>query len=288
MKQLLQYLQDLFFDFEKLTSTIAVTSEQRSILSLTIRACVAALTSGLGGLPIWLYGDLSDTAMGTSISFAAGLMGGCSVLMFVEALQWSAFHYNHSHAIITTLVTTIIGYLTVFSLARIFEGNKELTFLNLKGRNASSALVVFLSMCIHSVGEGVSIASTAGVDNLGDFVMASLAVHNIPEGVAVSMVMVNKGMSVWHSSLCAVLTNLPQPMVAIPAYIILKAYIGFLPLALGFSCGTMLFVIFNELITEAQEKTSNLRVWLVTCTAAGIVVILFVHTPGETQCSSEP
>lgn len=285
MKEMFQNLQSLIFDVGKLANVpLPVTVEQRSLISVIFRAFFAALTSGLGGLPIWLYGDLSDVAMGTSISFAAGLMGGCSVLMFVEALQWSALHQNESSSISTAFCSTVLGYLSVFSLARIFEGNKELTFVNLKGRNAARAIVVFLSMCIHSVGEGMSIASTAGVNNLGDFVMASLAVHNIPEGVAVSMVMVNKGMSVWHGSLCAILTNLPQPIVAIPAYIFLKAHQGILPLALGFSCGTMLFVIFNELIAEAQEKTSKFMVWLITCSVAGVVLVVFVYTSDGTEC----
>merc|ERR1719233_181711 len=99
------------------------------------------------------------------------------------------------------------------------------------------------------------------------------------------MVMVNKGMTVGHSSLCAVLCNLPQPMVAIPAHIFLKAYPGVLPLALGFSCGAMLFVIFHELIAEAQEKTSDFLVWLVTCTAAGIVIVVFVYTNEDDECA---
>merc|ERR1719233_139779 len=210
--------------------------------------------------------------MGFLISLTAGLMGGCSTLMFVEALM-----RNDSYPLVTALLSTSSGLMIVHLIAMRLESSEEVTFLSLKGKNASRAIIIMLSMCIHSLGEGISIAvsSSADANRLGVFVIVSLAIHNIPEGMAIAMMFVNKGLSVRQASVCAVLSNLPQPLIAVPAYVFLAAYKGVIPLGLGFSSGAILFVIFSELIPEAQEKSSDLHVWLITCTAAGTVVALF-------------
>merc|ERR1719219_2564441 len=115
--------------------------------------------------------------MGFLISLTAGLMGGCSTLMFVEALM-----SNDCYPLITALLSTLSGLIIVHLVAMRLESSEEVTFLSLKGKNASSAIIIMLSMCIHSLGEGISIAvsSSADSDRLGLFVLISLAIHNIP------------------------------------------------------------------------------------------------------------
>ena len=43
---------------------------------LFLKAMIAALTSGLGGIPLYFVGELPDHIMGFCIIFAAGLMTG--------------------------------------------------------------------------------------------------------------------------------------------------------------------------------------------------------------------
>jgi len=228
----------------------------------------------MGGILLHLVGKVTDKTMGSLISLTAGLMGGCSTLMFVEALI-----RNDAYPLLTALLSTLSGLMSVHLLAMRLDSSEEVTFLSLKGKNASSAIIIMLSMCIHSLGEGISIAvsSSADADRLGLFVLISLAIHNIPEGMAVAMIMVNKGLSVRQAAICAVLSNLPQPLIAVPAYVLLETYKGFVPWGLGFASGAIMYVVFNELIPEAQEKASDLYVWLITCTAAGAVVAVFAN-----------
>jgi len=242
------------------------------LLVLSLRALLAALTTGLGGILLCLVGNVSDKTMGCSISLAAGLMGGCSTLMFVGSVSRA-----DSSPLWTALFSTLMGLLSVHLIALRLDSQENMTFLSLKGRNASRAIIILLSMCIHSIGEGISIAvtSSADADRLGLYVLISLAIHNIPEGVAVTMMMINKGLSIPQASMCAVVSNLPQPLIALPAYVFLEYYKSYVPWGLGFSSGAMLYVVLHELIPEAQEKASNLRVWLITCSAAGVVVAMF-------------
>merc|ERR1719397_326755 len=80
--------------------------------------------------------------MGSSISLTAGLMGGCSTLMFVEAVM-----RNDSYPMIIALLSTLSGFFTVHLIAKILDNSEEVAFLNLRGRNASGAIIIMPSMC---------------------------------------------------------------------------------------------------------------------------------------------
>jgi len=251
-------------------STSAANFLDDSTSVFLLKALIAALTSGLGGLPLYLVGDISDPAMGQFISFAAGMMGGASILLFVEAFLESSW-WPESAAFF------LLGGFSVHLISKIVEGQEDLTFLDLKGAQATRALMIFLSMSLHSLGEGISVAvsNTADPNLLGFYVLVSLAIHNIPEGVAVALIMRNQGLSIAQGSLVAVASNLPQPLCAVIAFMFLKQARTFLPFGLGYASGAMLYVVFSELIPDAREKVNDFQVWLITSASAGAVCAVF-------------
>lgn len=87
--------------------------------------------------------------------------------------------------------------------------------LDIKGADATKAVLVVGIMTLHSFGEGsgvgVSFASSKGLSQ-GLLVTVAIAVHNIPEGLAVSMVLSSRGVSPQKAMLWSVITSLPQVM----------------------------------------------------------------------------
>ena len=115
---------------------------------LFAKAFIAALTSGLGGFPLYLVGELPEHVMGIAIIFAAGLMSGCSAVLFIEALEVES-------SITLVILYTFLGMMLVHMISHCVGDIEDFEFAGLKGQSATKALVIVLSMGLHSLGEGV-------------------------------------------------------------------------------------------------------------------------------------
>jgi len=238
--------------------------------SLFVKAFVAALTSGLGGIPLYFIGELPPHIMGFCIIFAAGLMTGCSVVLFMEALEKSTFLYISLYSIIGAFLIHCVSYFVT--------DIHNFQFAGLKGSNASKALLIILSMSLHSLGEGISVGVSAQCEDnsVGLLVVISLAIHNIPEGVATSLLLMSRGMNVWMASIFSVVSNIPQPLMAVPSFLFLQTFQNLLPFGFGLASGSMTYIVCTELIPESSEKLS--RSWLIStfCTSLGIIIAVAV------------
>jgi len=150
----------------------------------------------------------------------------------------------------------VIGMLLVHAISHCVGDPEDFEFAGLKGQSATKALVIVLSMGLHSLGEGISVgvSATAERENIGLLVIVSLAIHNIPEGIAVSLLLMNQGMGVCASSMFSVLSNIPQPLIAVPAFLFLDSFTGLMPIGFGVASGAMTYIVCTELIPEAQDK----------------------------------
>jgi len=236
---------------------------------LFIKASVAALTSGLGGFPLYLVGELPDHLMGLSITFAAGLMSGCSMVLFLEALAFEP-------SLLTVCLYFAFGVAVIDGIGRLIGDIEDFEFGGLRGQSASKCLLIVVSMCLHSLGEGISVGVSAMAEreHIGLLVVVSLAIHNIPEGIAVSLLLMNQGMGVWMASLFAIVANIPQPLMAIPAFLFLDAFSVWLPVGYGLASGAMTYIVFTELVPEAKDKISRSMLASTFLISLGFVVAI--------------
>jgi zinc transporter ZupT len=100
------------------------------------------------------------------------------------------------------------------------------------------------------VGVGVSFG---GGQELGVYITLAIAIHNIPEGLAISLVMVPRGTSALKAGWWSVFSSLPQPLMAVPAFLLVSVFTPFLAPGLGFAAGAMLWMVASELIPEARR-----------------------------------
>jgi zinc transporter ZupT len=93
-------------------------------------------------------------------------------------------------------------------------------------------------------------------------------------GPANALVLVPRGSSVWRAGWWSVFPSLPQPVMAVPAFMFVAVFEAWLPVGLGFAAGAMLWMVFSELIPEAVQDASPNAV-AITATVALVAMQAF-------------
>jgi zinc transporter ZupT len=148
------------------------------------------------------------------------------------------------------------------------------------GGDAMKMLMIVGIMTVHSFTEGVGVGvSFGGSATLGVVIAVAIALHNIPEGLAISLVLVPRGVSVGRAAAWSVFSSLPQPLMAVPAFLFVETFEPFLPVGLGFAAGAMLWMVAVELLPEALVDAPAHMVAAVGLAAAGAMVALQIFLP---------
>ena len=230
-------------------------------------AMITALATGLGALPFIFVEELSDRAVAMANAIAAGLMLGASFGLVSE---------GSSYGQMETLGGALIGVVFILLTQRVLEGydEDELVFGAATGESARRMFLMVVVMTVHSFSEGVAVGvSFGGGAALATAITAAIAVHNIPEGIAITAVLRPRGVSLPKCAGWSVFSSLPQPLMAVPAFLFVEAFQPGLPWGLGFAAGAMIFMVLVELLPEAFEEGHRIEVaTLATTTLIGMVL----------------
>jgi zinc transporter ZupT len=223
-------------------------------------AGITAICTGFGAIPFAFLRDISSRTLSRSNALAAGLMLGACFGLLVEGSRAGWWQ---------TLVGANLGVLFVLLTARALEG-KEPEADDLAAADLRQMVLIMIVMTVHSAAEGVAVgASFAGSLELAATITIAIAVHNIPEGVAITAVVRPKGVSIPKAAGLSILSSVPQPLLAVPAFLFVDAFRPALPFALGFAAGAMVLMVMEELLPEAYEAGRTVEV-------AGIVTVSLV------------
>jgi zinc transporter ZupT len=237
------------------------------VATVFIAALITALATGLGALPLLSQRLGGRNALGLANAAASGVMLGASVSLVLEGTDRSTGR---------TALGLLAGLAFILLLARALHApHEELALGSLRGEDAVKALLIVAVMTVHSVAEGVGVgAAFGGGETLGILIATAIAVHNVPEGLAISLVLVPRGTSVRAAAGWSVFSSLPQPLLAVPAFLFVTAFEGLLPAALGFAAGAMIWMVVRELLPEALTQAPR-RAVAGTALAAFAAMLLF-------------
>ncbi len=226
---------------------------------------LSALATGLGAIPVHFLKSGSRRMRAMSSAVAAGMMISASV--FSLAQEGIALKTKFPLAPYIVILGLMLG------AAFFWFTEKTLSHPNLENNRwnaglSKKSLLIFISMFVHSIPEGIAIGVGFATGNLqfGLVIAIAISVHNIPEGIAVSLPMKNEGASTFKCAVASILTSLPQPIMAVPSALLAWFMEPLLPIGLGFAGGAMIYVTIAELIPDAFEEGGP------SLTACGVMV----------------
>ncbi len=227
--------------------------------TILLASSLTALVTGLGVLPFLFFKNFNRWWLGIFQAATAGLMLGASHNLIQEGAHLDPYR---------TFLGMLAGLVLIVLANRLINRKGDVDLGDLEGGDARKALLILGIMTAHSFAEGIGVGvSFGGGEKLGLFITAAIAIHNIPEGLAIAMVMVPKGTKPWKAGLWGIFTSLPQPLMAVPAFLFVILFEPWLPVGLGLAAGAMIWMVFAELIPDAYESGAS-------GTAIGIAVTL--------------
>jgi ZIP family zinc transporter len=129
-----------------------------------------------------------------------------------------------------------------------------------------SAMLVF-AITLHNIPEGMAegVAFALAARNNSKVLLAAAAalavgmgIQNFPEGAAISLPLMQSGMSRTRAFVYGMLSGLVEPIFGILTVFIAGAAVALLPWLLSFAAGAMLYVVVEELIPEAKISGSHI------------------------------
>ncbi len=237
---------------------------EATILLVFVFGLITALATGLGAVPFAFMRNVSPRTTAQAQAIAAGLMLGASFGLIVEGSAYATWQ---------TIAGAAVGVVFI-QVGQAVLGHQEIEFGGLGGAGARQTVLILVAMTVHSFAEGVAVGvAFGGGQTLAALITVAIAIHNVPEGLAISAVMRPKGASVLACAGWSIFSSLPQPLMAVPAFLFVEHFRAVLPYGLGFAAGAMVYMVFLEILPDAYRVARKSEVGLLVSLTLGAMIL---------------
>jgi ZIP family zinc transporter len=248
-----------------------------AILNAFLLSLLAGLGTGLGGL-LAVLRKPGKRSFGCLMGIAAGVMISLSFLEMVnEAWRLQGFLTATigfaAGAVFMLVIDILIPHIrfgeretTLFEkpveqdldrephLGRHRHGHNRPVARLVDRQLLKTGTLLAIGITIHNIPEGIAVgAGYMHLPEFGMFIAMAILLHNIPEGIATALPLCKAGVCRWSSFRVALFSGLAEPIGALLAALFLKSFTFFIPGALAFAGGVMVFITLDELIPTARE-----------------------------------
>lgn len=237
------------------------------VLILFLAASATALATGLGAIPVFLFGERTARFTPPLLGFAAGVMA-------VAALSGLLVPAFEEDGVGLAVAGLLVGVAFLLAARRHLGG--DATFMGRSGPGARASALVFLVLFIHSLPEGLAVGTAYASERAGLslFVIVAIGIQNVPEGTSVAIPMQEAGFGPARQLWAAVGTSAPQPVGALIAFFAVEEVSGLLPFSFAFAAGAMLALVVVEILPRACSGAARLGPSLGFAAGAALMLVL--------------
>lgn len=249
-----------------------------SISEVVVIAGLAGAATGLGAVPIFVTERISHRFYDAALGLAAGIMFGAAVFaLVVPGLEFGSL-WEVVVGVLLGGVFLLVANRLVPHVHLLIAGEADRTYpptasaeetievtdappgaeddsTDGADENRRRALLVGSAITIHNVPEGlaIGIAFAGGLEGVGIALAVAIAIQNVPDGFAMAVPASRTGLSKVETILYTTLSGaVPEPIAAAFGFALVAAVTGLFPVAAGFAAGTMIAVIFREMIPASH------------------------------------
>jgi len=224
--------------------------------------------TAMGASVVFFFKTINRKVLDGMLGFAAGIMIAASFWsLLAPAIEMSEDMGK------TPWIPAVTGFLIGGAFLWIIDkiiphlhlGNKMSEAEGIKTSWEKSVLLV-LAITLHNIPEGLAVGVAFGavasglpsVTIAGAVALAiGIGIQNFPEGTAVSVPLRREGLSRFKSFWYGQLSGVVEPIAGVIGAIAVMSMTNFLPYALSFAAGAMIYVVVEELIPESQLNKNN-------------------------------
>lgn len=255
---------------------------QMALVGTLFTYFMTALGAGL----VFFFKEIKKDVLNGMLGFASGVMIAASFWSLLNPALIKAEELGQQAALVVAL-----GFLTGGGF--LYLADKLIPHVHFGPGNRTEgpsttlrrSILLVLSITLHNIPEGLAVGvafGAAATNQDPSIVLAAMSVaigiglQNFPEGAAVSIPLRREGLSRWKSFLYGQASGLVEPISGVIGALLVTSMTSFLPFALAFAAGAMIYVVVEELIPEAQDTSISGSHYATFGVMIGFVVMMIL------------
>ena len=209
----------------------------------------------IGALLGFIFKNTSHKQNDIILSFAAGVMLAAAVIgLIIPSLERGG-----KFSIIITVLGILSGAVCLNLADKLVPHLHKISGTDTekhpeRNERLGRVMLFVMAIAIHNLPEGIAAGVSFGTGNVAHAltVAGGIALQNIPEGMVIIAPMIAAGVSKKRTFIIALATGAVEVIGTFIGYFASGSAV-FLPFALAFAGGTMLYVISDEMIPETHS-----------------------------------
>ncbi len=215
--------------------------------TVLIGSFLSAMSTSLGAfLILFVSHSFTHRFRDILLAFTAGIMmAACMMGLIPEALGQGGF--------IPLAIGIYFGVVTLTALEKAIP-HIDVNHHDNGIQFDDKALLVISAITLHNIPEGLSVGVSyaSSVMDTGNLIAFAIGLQNAPEGFLVALFLLSQNVGKFKAFIISSMTGSIEVVMALLGYSLTSLVKNLVPFGLAFAAGSMLFIIYKELIPESH------------------------------------